>query len=156
MRNIKNKILIFALSSILLGCSQSATSVFDKDPIYAQNIQYSKVIKVVDKDTVKAIFNITYLNSTNSKKYNDDKQNFLIGTYSIDNNASKYKLTMNGLKSFSTKPLEETDELSKNIAFKNHWAKYNIVNFPDSDEKVLTLTYTYDNNQTIFTTFKKE
>ena len=62
MKNIKNKILILGLSSIIVGCSQSATSVFDIDPIYGQNIQYSKVIKFVEKDNVTAIFNITYLN----------------------------------------------------------------------------------------------
>ena len=156
MRNIKNKILIFTLSSILIGCSQSATSVFEKDPIYGQNIQYSKVLKVIDKDEVKAIFNVTYLNSVDRKKWDNDQQNFLIGSYSLDNNSSKYKLSMNNLHSINIEPLKDEDERSQNIAFKNHWAKYNIVSFPDTKQKVLKLTYTYDNNQTVSTNFIKE
>jgi hypothetical protein len=156
MKNIKNMILSFTLSTLLFGCSQSATSVFDKDPIYGQNIQYSKVVKIIDKDIVKAIFNITYLNSVDSWEWNNDKQNFLIGTFTTDNNASQYTLTMNNLEQLSSTPLKNEDEISKNIAFKNHWAKYNIVSFKNSDEKILTLTYTYDNNQTVSTTFVKE
>jgi len=156
MKNIKNKILIFTLSIIFLGCSQSATSVFDKDAIYGQNLQYSKVIKVIDKENVKAIFNITYLNSANREQWNNDKQNFLIGTFFVDNNSSQYKLSMNNMKSFSSTPLKKEDLLSKNIAFVNHWAEYNIVSFKDTKEKVLKLSYKYGNNQTISISFLKE
>ena len=97
MKNFINIILIFTLAYLFSGCSQSATSVFERDPLYAQNIQYSKVIKVVEKENVNAIFNITYLNSVDSWKWNDDQQHFLIGTYTVDNNASQYKLTMNDM-----------------------------------------------------------
>ncbi|MGB5867988.1 MAG: hypothetical protein WBG69_08980 [Arcobacteraceae bacterium] len=156
MKNIKNKILIFGLSSMILGCSQSATSVFEKNPIYGQNIQYSKVIKVVEKENVNAIFNITYLNSVDSWKWNDDQQHFLIGTYTIDNNASQYKLTMNDMEPISKKEVTKENELFKNIAFRNHWGKYNIVSFEDSDEKNLTLVYKYGVDNNISTTFIKE
>lgn len=156
MNNIKNKILILALSTLFLGCSQSATSVLDKDPIYAQNMQYSKVIKVVDKDVVNAIFNITYLNSVDSKKWDDNKQHFLIGIYTVDNSASQYKLTMNDQEQISSKIITKEDEIYKNIAFRNHWGKYNIISFEDSDERILTLTYSYGENKKISTSFLKE
>lgn len=156
MKNIKNKILIFGLSSMILGCSQSATSVFERDPLYAQNIQYSKVIKVVEKENVNAIFNITYLNSVDSWKWNDDQQHFLIGTYTVDNNASQYKLTMNDMEPISKKEVTKENELFKNIAFRNHWGKYSIVSFEDSDEKNLTLVYKYGVDNNISTTFIKE
>ena len=157
MKNIKNKILIIILSFLILGCSKSATSLFDRDPIYGQNIQYSKIIKVLDKDIVKAIFNITYLNSVDSKKWdNNNTQNFLIGVYSSDNNNSKYQLTMNNLQYLKSLPIKKEDELSQNIAFENHWATYNLVSFPNTKQNIVKLTYTYDNNQTISTTFLKE
>ena len=156
MKNIKNKILIFGLSTILLGCSQSATSVFDKDPLYAQNMQYTKIIKVVEKNNVNAIFNITYLNSVNSKKWDNNKQNFLIGSYSVDNNISKYLLKMNGMSQISAHPISKKNQLYKDIAFKNYWGKYNIVTFDDSDSKTLTLMYKYGEDNNISTTFKKE
>jgi len=156
MKNIKNKILIFGLSTILLGCSQSATSVFDKDPLYAQNMQYTKIIKVVEKNNVNAIFNITYLNSVNSKKWDNNKQNFLIGSYSVDNNISKYLLRMNGMSQIAAHPISKENQLYKDIAFKNYWGKYNIVTFDDSDSKTLTLMYKYGEDNNISTTFIKE
>ena len=103
MNNIKNKILILGFTSLLVGCSQSATSVFDRDPIYAQNVQYSKVIKFVDKDTVNAIFNITYLNSVDSSQWDNDKQNFLIGSYTFDNNETSFELDMNEQKQITSR-----------------------------------------------------
>ena len=36
-------ISFIAVIGFFVGCSQSATSVFKKDPIYAQNIQYTKI-----------------------------------------------------------------------------------------------------------------
>ena len=156
MKNIKNKILIFGLSSVLLGCSQSATSVFDKDPLYAQNMQYTKIIKAVEKNNVDAIFNITYLNSVDSSKWDNDKQHFLIGSYSVDNNLSEYVLTMNGLPKISSQTISKEDQIYKDIPFKNHWGDYNIITFDDSDEKILTLMYRYNQDQNISTTFIKE
>lgn len=144
MKYLKNTILVLCTILLFSNCSQSATSVFDKDPIYGQNIQYSKIVKIVDKDTVKAMFNITYLNSVDSWKWNDDKQNFLIGTFIVDSNtATQYSLNMNGLKAIKVEPLDPNSDLAKNVAFKNHWAKYHIVSFEDVDDKILTLTYIY-------------
>jgi len=157
MNNIKNKILIFGFATLLIGCSQSATSVFDKDPIYAQNVQYSKVIKSIDKETVNAIFNITYLNSVDTKKWDNNKQNFLIGTYTFDNNENDFKLTLNDFTQISSKKVSKTDPLYENIAFRNGWAKYNIVTFNDIDDnKTLTIKYEHSSFGTISTTFLKE
>jgi len=157
MNNIKNNILIFGFATLLIGCSQSATSVFDRDPIYAQNVQYSKVIKSVDKETVNAIFNITYLNSVETLKWDNDKQNFLIGTYTFDNNASDFNLTMNDASLISSKEVTKTDPLYENIAFRNGWAKYNIVTFDEVDDnKTLTIKYTHPTFKTIKAQFLRE
>jgi len=156
MRNIKNKILIFALSSILLGCSQSATSVFDIDPIYGQNVQYSKVIKSIKDENVNAIFNITYLNSVDSSKWDNGTQNFVIGTYTFDNNASDFQLTMNNKSKLSSTEVLKTDPLYKNIAFRNNWATYHIVTFENDTNTRLTLKYVHPEFNAIQTTFEKE
>lgn len=157
MNNIKNNILIFGFTALVIGCSQSATSVFDRDPIYAQNVQYSKVIKSVDQETVNAIFNITYLNSVDTTKWDNDKQNFLIGTYTFDNKESDFNLTMNGFSQISSKEVSKTHPLYKNIAFRNSWANYDIVTFNDIDDnKTLTIKYTHPKFKTISTTFLKE
>jgi len=156
MNNIKNKILIFGFTLILAGCSQSATSVFDKDPIYAQNVHYSKVIKSIEKDNVNAIFNITYLNSVDSSKWDNETQNFLIGTYTFDNNESSFNLTLNEQTQIKSKEITKKDPLYKNIAFRNSWAKYKIVTFNDDDNKTITIKYTHPTFNTITTTFIKE
>ena len=157
MKNIKNKILILTLGTLFMGCSQSATSVFDRDPIYAQNVQYSKVIKSVDKETVNAIFNITYLNSVDSSKWDNDKQNFLIGTYTFDNKASDFNLTMNDSTQISSKEVSKTDPLYENIAFRNSWAEYNIVTFNEVDDnKTITIKYTHPTFNTIDAKFLRE
>jgi hypothetical protein len=157
MNNTKKNILIFGFTSILIGCSQSATSVFNKDAIYAQNIQYSKVLKSVEKDTVNAIFNITYLNSVDTSKWDNKKQNFLIGTYVFDNNVTDFKLFMNDNKEISSQKVTKIDPIYKNIAFRNNWAKYKIVTFDDSDDNTtLTIKYTHPKFDTISTSFSKE
>jgi len=156
MRNIKNKILIFGLSSMLLGCSQSATSVFDTDPIYGQHVQYSKVIKSIERENVNAIFNITYLNSVDTSRWDNNTQNFLIGAYTFDNNESDFYLTMNDKVQISIKEVLKTDPLYKNIAFRNGWAKYYIITFKNDDKKILTIKYTHPKFPPIQTTFEKE
>lgn len=156
MRNIKNKILIFGLSSMLLGCSQSATSVFDTDPIYGQHVQYSKVIKSISDDNVNAIFNITYLNSVDDSKWDNKTQNFLIGSYTFDNDINDFNITMNDKSQLSSKDISKTDPIYKNIAFKNGWAKYQIITFPDDDNQVLTIKYIHPKFNLIQTTFEKE
>lgn len=157
MNNIKNNILIVGFTTLLIGCSQSATSVFDRDPIYGQNIQYSKVIKSIEKENVNAIFNITYLNSVDSTKWNNDKQNFLIGTYVFNNDETDFKLFMNEKEQISSKNIKKDDPFYKDIAFRNSWAKYNIVTFNDIDDnKTLTIKYTHPKFKTISTTFTKE
>ena len=49
------------------------------------------------------MFNITYLNSVDTSKWDNDKQNFLIGAYTFDNNESDFKLEMNGKVQISSK-----------------------------------------------------
>ena len=57
MKSTKKNIMIlsvvgFASLSILFsGCSRTATTGFEKDPIYAQNLQYTKVGKII-KDKI--------------------------------------------------------------------------------------------------------
>lgn len=139
---MKNVFFIILISFILIGCNQSATSVFKKDPIYAQNLQYTKLIKVLNKDQeIEAIVNITYLNSVNSKKYNNNSQNFLVGIYKEDLNTTNYMLTMNELLNVNIKAIDKDSVEYKNIAFKNNWAEYYIYTFVDLETKVLTLKY---------------
>ncbi|MEA2050824.1 MAG: hypothetical protein U9O56_08850 [Campylobacterota bacterium] len=139
-------VLLLSLFSILFtACNQSATSVFKKDPIYAQNIQYTKLMKIVDANkTIKEILNITYLNSVDTKRYNKN-QNFLVGIYSNnENNITNGVLTINKIKSIDKIKVSKDDDIYKNIAFKNNWADYYIYIFPNDNNEKLVVNYTVD------------
>jgi len=159
MKNIKNYTLIITISIItflFVGCDQSATSVLNKDPIFGQNLQYTKVGKIIIKKDVAAIINITYLNSVKSNIWDNGKQNFLIGTYISEDSNTTYTLTMNGNKAIDTKKIPKNDTIFQNIALKNHWANYQIKTFDDTDATKIDLLFkdSLENNTTI--TFLKE
>lgn len=159
MKSIKKYIIILSLTTFALsfiGCNQSATSVLNKEPIFGQNLQYTKVGKiVVDKD-VQALINITYLNSVDSKVWDNGKQNFLVGTYIAENTKTTYTLTMNGNEEVSTSKVPKNDKIFENIALKNNWASYQITTFDDVEEKQLDLVFkdSLEHNTTI--SFTKE
>ena len=149
------KYLLYFVVFGLYGCSQSATSVFNKDPIYAQNIQYTKIAKVIQDNDVVAIFNITYLNSTSSK-WDNDKQNFLIGSYCFDKDNDNFNIMMNDQNATKIQTILPTNPLYKNIAFRNNWATYKVFTFEDSDDLTLVLKITNPKFQDIAVSFQKE
>ena len=159
MKNIKKYITIITLTTLTLsfiGCNQSATSVLNKEPIFGQNLQYTKVGKIIVDKEVQALINITYLNSVDSKIWDNGKQNFLVGTYIAENTKTNYTLTMNGNKEITTNKIPQNDKIFQNIALKNNWASYQITTFDNVEEKQLDLVFkdSLDHNTTI--TFIKE
>jgi len=159
MKNLKKLINILTLSTLTLtisGCNQSATSVLEKDPIFGQNMQYTKVGKIIKNNDVKALINITYLNSVDSKTWDNGKQNFLVGTYIAEDTNTNYTLTLNEFSPISIDKVPKDNKTFQNIALHNKWAKYTITTFDDVEDKKLTLVYrnNIDNNATIV--FTKE
>ncbi len=157
MKNIKLKIQFIIISwcvVVFTGCSQSATKYFDKKPEFMQNVQYTKVIKIVDKDTVKAIVDITYLNSSNPEKWDNGRQNFIIGKYFVNGDKKCCKLDLTILQKNEVQldtsnieyiekivtPIEEkfiskSDPIYENIPLRNNWAEYKLVSYDDKDFK---------------------
>jgi muconolactone delta-isomerase len=159
MKSIKKNILVLNLIivvSLFYGCSQSATSVFKKEPIYAQNLQYTRIGKLIIKDEVKALINVTYLNSVDSTKWNNGSQNFLVGTYIPSKTKENYTLRLNGKENNKSIEIKKSHKMYKNIAFRNHWATYNILSFDDTEEKIIKLIYSDLKDNSITITFIKE
>lgn len=155
MKSLKKSLLVVS-TLLIAGCDQSATSVFKKEPIYGQNIQYTQVVKIMEDKEVKAVLNVTYLNSSNPKVWDNGKQNFLVGIYTTNEDKNDYPLTMNDNPVKKIKAIDKNDKIYKNIAFRNTWAKYQILTFDDVDEKTLTIKYDYDYNSNTNLTFTKE
>jgi len=159
MKNIQNLtlfIITLIITSLFTGCNQSATSVLNKKPIFGQNLQYTKVGKIIVKKNVEALINITYLNSVESTIWDNGKQNFLVGTYISEDTNTTYTLTMNKNEKIATKKLPKDNKIFDNIALKNHWANYKIITFNNVKDMKLNLLFkdSLDHNTTI--TFIKE
>ncbi len=162
MINITKKILSFSIvatSILFTGCSRDATTGFDKDSIYAQNLQYTKIAKIITNNEVEVLLNITYLNSTNSEKWNNGYQNFLISKYFTDDNKIvKDSFTLSDQAVSSSVIVNKTDRIYKNIALRNNWADYKIVSFKDTDNisKKISLQYNYNDTAKAVVTFVTE
>jgi len=150
---MKKKIFLFniAISFLLIGCTIKEVPTFDIKNEYAQNLQYTKIKKISKNNKILAIISITYLNSVDSKRWNDGFQNILISVYknnSLDNQ-DILKVTMNNNKLTSYKKLEKEDELYEDIAIKNRWSEYYILSYIDTKEDLLSFKYNY--NKSLYT-----
>jgi len=179
MKYIKSKIQFIVISSLLVvfsGCSNSAFKYFEKEKEFVQNAQYTKVLKVVEKDAVKAIANITYLNGADPKKWNNGKQNFIISKYITEEDGAPYSLILTiqqkkkiqvdsqkiKYDTLTLKPLEEKvikkdDPLYSQIPFRNNWAEYKLVSYEDIKiQKHFSFTFKDSKNNSAKTTFTTE
>ena len=170
MKYIQSKIKFIILSSFIVvftGCSQSAFKHFDKKDEFVQNVQYTKLVKIVEKNIVKAIATITYLNSADSSTWDNGKQNFIIGMYIIDKNKDccslelsiqkKKEIQLNetdieyekiNLTPVSQKSILKSDRLYDSIPLRNNWAEYKLVSYDLQEIKdIETLTFTFRENK---------
>lgn len=179
MKLVKSKIKLIVISSffiIFTGCSQSAFKYFDKSEEFVQNAQYTQVLKIVENDIVKAMANITYLNSADSEKWDNGKQNFIIGQYIIEKENANYSLDLIVEKRkkiqldkdnieyeiikyqpSSTKVIDKKDSLYSQIPFRNSWAEYKLVTFEDiKEDKRFSFVFKDNKQNSVKTTFIKE
>jgi len=150
IRNIKLLVSGLAIAFTFNACSNSSLSVFNDDSLYEKGLDYTQVADVVNSFETKAIINATYLNSTNSDKWNNKFENFLIGIYITNDNSDekdqflnnkKYHLTMNNQDINKSEELKSTNILYNHIPIKNPHAKYYIVSFNKDGNKTLVLKY---------------
>jgi len=183
MKYIQSKIKFIFFSCFILiftGCSQAAFKYFDKKEEFIQNVQYTKILKFVEKDIVKAIATITYLNSADSKKWDNGKQNFIISVYIIDKDKKNYKVDLTLLKEkeiqlnkierehekvivypMKQSVISKSDPLYDIIPLRNGWAEYQLVSYDNKefkDVKSFTFKFKDKNNHAMqkSVTFTKE
>jgi len=148
---VKKSLVSLSLLLCLQGCNQSALSVFGDDSLYERGLQYTQVADIVQSFETKAIINATYLNSTDSDKWDNQYENFLIGVYIAQDrskeedkflNNKKYILTLNGKEYDKKEPVVKGTELYSHIPLQNPHAKYFIVSFKKvEDTNSLKLQY---------------
>ncbi len=163
---MSQKILsIILILTIFTGC-QSGLSVFDKTgTAYEKGLQHTKVKPLIFEKDTKAIINITYLNTLNPTKWDNENQNFLIGIYIPKNDNTKnkqflqnfeYKLTMNDSEYTASRLILDDETQYSIIPLKNPWAQYYIISFKDIDTKTLSLKYSHLQFGEVNLEFEKE
>ncbi|MCI0500141.1 MAG: hypothetical protein L0Y61_00135 [Epsilonproteobacteria bacterium] len=151
----------------MVGCSsKSALTILDGDVLYERGLEYSRVGDVINSFETKAILNATYLNSTDSSKYDDKFHNFLVGIYITEDNENeenkflnnkKYTLTLNGQDINKSEELQTTHELWEHIPLKNPYAKYYIVSFnKQKNVNPILLEYSNPNQGKVTLSFQAE
>ena len=158
-------ISIGLIFTFFTGC-QSALSVFDKTGTqYEKGLQHTKVKHVTFENQTKAIINVTYLNSMDSKKWDNKYQNFLVGIYISDDfkdedkralNNKSFKLSMNDKKSVKSTLFTNKYKLYKHIPLKNPWATYYIISFKKDDKKSSNIKYYHSKYGSVILPFQTE
>ncbi|MEA3316068.1 MAG: hypothetical protein U9Q30_09450 [Campylobacterota bacterium] len=145
------------ITFLLVGCTQEKVPTFNIKDNYAQNLQYTKVKKVIIDNKVSEIIAITYLNSVDNKKWNDGFQNILISIYNdkLEINKNLLNITMNNNKLTSYKKVEKSNKIYENIAIKNRWSEYYILSYIDIKDAILSFKYNYNETQYIDINFKR-
>ena len=160
---VKKTLLSFSLLLTLQGCNQSALSVFGEDSLYESGLQYTQVADIVQSFETKAIINATYLNSTDSNRWDNEYQNFLIGVYIAQDSAKqedrflnnkKYILTLNGKKSDKSEIIKKGTELASHIPLKNPHAQYYLLSFKKDETSSLKLQYSNPSEGKAILTFQ--
>ncbi len=139
------------------GC-QSGLNVFDKTGTqYEKGLQYTKVKSLIYKNENKAIINVTYLNSVDNVKWDNEKQNFLVGIYISKDHEDKnkqfinntdYTITMNNMDYANIVQVDKNEKQYSHIPLKNPWAKYYLISFDNDDKKNVKLNYSYNDINT--------
>ena len=156
MKKLK-KILLLSPLLVLMGCSTKSNPKLNQYVKYEQNLLYTKVATLSLANNSLVSMNITYLNSSNSKKYNNIYQNFVVTLYSEDNvQIDPKKLTMNNNDLLKITKIDKKSPLYQNVAVKNNWSNYYLIQFSNTKHKYINLKYTYDIDHILNIDFIKE
>ena len=152
-----HKILLLLPILAFIGCSTKSNPKLNQYVKYEQNLLYTRVTTLSLANNSLVSMNITYLNSSNSKKYNDIYQNFLVTLYSEgDIKFDPKKLTMNNNELLTITKVDKTSPLYQNVAVKNNWSDYYLIKFSNTKHKYINLKYTYDFEHILNIKFIKE
>ena len=141
---------------LLLGCSRSATSVLDKEPVFAKSLQYTQVGKIIKNKEVTAFVNVTYLNITDQTQWDNGYENFLIGFYDDNSEVPVGTIELKGADFIKKTKVDKEDKIYKNIALKSNWSEYFIYTFTDTKDNNLSLIYHHPSNAEVVLSFPKE
>ncbi|NQY22015.1 MAG: hypothetical protein HRT40_12050 [Campylobacteraceae bacterium] len=141
---MKRLCLFFVLILLGSGCtSYRALKHFNKSEAYSQAVKYSKKIDILEKNEIKTMFYVTFMNKV-LEEYNDKNYNFVIAIYSENESIFDYKITLNSNNYISLVEMNNNDKIFDNISLKNKWAKKYYISFKkENDIKKLKFNFLY-------------
>ena len=144
---------IFSIG-VLTSCTTKNIDLLSKESLYKQGLENTRIKTILYNDKVQGVLNITYLNPTNPKLYDEKYNEFLIGIY-LDEQKGIFTLSLNNKNYVSRELLKENSKLYKNIPSYNPYSKYYIFKFEkDKSEKaILNFKYKKSNTSIEFKTF---
>ena len=124
------------ISLLFISCTSknSALKYFKKDEIRAKAIQNTKKTDILKNNEPELIFWATYINNVDRKKYDLEKETFLVSIYFVNAQTqdlfeNSYNLSLNSQKYLSIKKLDKDDKNYANLMLKNNWGNYYLVEF---------------------------
>ncbi len=143
---------LFLSTGILIlftACTtKSALNHFEKDPMSANAIQYTKKADLIYNNEINSMIIATYLNNIN-KEYKSDKLNsFLVGIHLVNKNEhdfekNDYKITLNDKKPLHLSKIDRSSKLVSSIPLKNNWANYYLLQFENDENKNMNILFNH-------------
>ena len=102
--------------------------------------------------------NISIINrrKAHCRSYTCIKKTVFCKIISVCEKNEDYILQLNDKNCTNSKIVQKSDNLYKNIAFKNNWADYYVLSFDDIEDKIVNLVYSDDKGNNITIAFIKE
>ena len=149
------KYLVLSFISIVIftSCTTKNIDLLDKDSLYNQGLEYTKIKTIIKNNDIKGVLNITYLNPSYPKKFDKNYNEFLIGIY-VDNYQNNYMMYLNDKRYISKHLVNKNTKIYKNIPVFNPHAIYYIVKFNKDGSSNLNLSFTHKQYEKLSISFK--
>jgi len=149
MNKFYSLFFIFFLTFFTACSPTTSLEHFSNNPIDAYSIQYTKKRDILYNKELKAMLFATYLNKISTKYDTDEAYSFVVAVQYVNESDNKLieSITLNDKKPLSFVSLKKDSKLLENIALKNNWAKYYLVEFTKDDEdesNKLNLKFTHE------------
>jgi len=138
----KKFVLTIGLLVGFTSCTTKSIDLLSKDSLYNQGLEYTKIKTIVKDNDVKGILNITHLNPTYPKKFDNTYNQFLVGIY-LDEYSEEYMMYLNKKRFISKELLSVNTKLFKNIPAYNPHSTYYIIKFKKEKSDKLKLNFTH-------------
>lgn len=151
--------LFLALLFFLTSCSDKQKEGFFEPTKYQQQALINTKRDEFSQDGTRYLVMTTYISSINTDITNKNKEEFLVGVYSTnqEKEATLSHISLNGsTKNIHIQKLSKDDKRLKLSLMQNSWTSYFLITTPLINSPNLTLSYEIDHLHKVSLVFLKE